>query len=313
MNLLVTGGCGFIGANFVRWQREHHPGDRVVVLDKMTYAGDRRNLEGVDVVVEVGDVVQGPLVARVLVDHKIEAIVHFAAESHVDRSILGPSEFVRTNVVGTATLLERARLAKVDRFVQVSTDEVYGDIGVSPPSDEAAPAAPRSPYAASKAAADHLVMAWVHTYKFPAVITRSCNNYGPLQLPEKLIPLAILRALDGRRVPVYGDGRQVREWLHVEDHCVAIDLVLRRGRVGEVYNVGSGEERFNLDVVHQIIDLAQGGEVEHVTDRPGHDLRYALDSRKIAKLGWAPAHRFDHGLSETVAWYRANRDRWVTL
>ncbi len=313
--LLVTGGCGFIGSCFVRWQREHHPEERLVVLDALTYAGDRRNLDGTDgVELVVGDIADAELVGRVLDEHEVEAIAHFAAESHVDRSISGPGDFVRTNVVGTATLLERARAHGVRKFLHVSTDEVYGSLGPDDaPFSETTNLSPRSPYSASKAASDHLVASWWHTYGFPSVTTRCSNNYGPFQQTEKLIPLMISRALDDKRLPVYGDGMNVRDWIHVEDHVVALDLALRNGRPGEVYNIGADSERNNLQIVRTILRLLGKPEslIEFVTDRPGHDRRYSIDAAKISReLGWAPRRKLEEGLAETVAWYRANQAWW---
>jgi len=312
--LLVTGGCGFIGSNFVRWQRARHSDERVIVLDALTYAGARDALDGTGAELIVGDVADEETLARLFADHRIEAVAHLAAETHVDRSIAGPLGFARTNVVGTAALLARARAAGVARFLHVSTDEVYGALAPDqPPTDERAPLAPRSPYAASKAGADHLVAAWRETYGFPSVIARPSNNYGPRQFPEKLIPLMVARALDGAPLPVYGDGRQIRDWLHVDDCCAALDLLLRRGRPGETYNVGGGDTRINLDVVRAILRLTGRPEslVRFVEDRPGHDRRYALDSTKIAReLDWSPRRKLDEGLAETVAWYRANESWW---
>jgi dTDP-glucose 4,6-dehydratase len=344
MRLLVTGGCGFIGANFIRWQRQHHPEDRLVVLDALTYAGNLHNLDGLGmtvwsppsrptqtasravadggrtnngVVFVRGDIGDAALVDALLTELAIDAVVHFAAESHVDRSILGPAAFVRTNVMGTATLLERARAAKVSRFLQVSTDEVYGDLGpADPPFCETTPLGPRSPYSASKAAADHLVQAYFHTYHFPTLITRCSNNYGPYQFPEKLIPLMVLNALGDQPLPVYGDGMNVRDWLHVEDHCSALDLVLRHGREGEVYNVGGENERRNIEIVRQVLALLGKPEslIRFVTDRPGHDRRYAIDAQKLRKgLGWTPRWRFAEGLEATVAWYRDHEAWWRAI
>jgi dTDP-glucose 4,6-dehydratase len=349
MRLLVTGGCGFIGANFVRWQRQHHPEDQLVVLDALTYAGNLHNLDGLGVTVWAptgaatapaslavaagghpeakakadgvvfvrGDICDAVLVDALFGEFAIDAVVHFAAESHVDRSILGPAAFVRTNVMGTATLLERARAAQVSRFLQVSTDEVYGDLGpTDPPFCETTPLGPRSPYSASKAAADHLVQAYFHTYHFPTLITRCSNNYGPYQFPEKLVPLMVLNALADQPLPVYGDGMNVRDWLHVEDHCAALDLVLRRGREGEVYNVGGDNERHNIEIVRQVLALLGKPEslIRFVTDRPGHDRRYAIDARKLqGTLGWVPRWRFAEGLAATVAWYRSNEAWWRAI
>ena len=310
MNLLVTGGAGFIGSNFVRRRRERQPTERLVVLDALTYAGNLESLAGVTGFEFVhGDVCDRVLLEGTLRDHAIDAVVHFAAESHVDRSILAPGTFVQTNVLGTATLLDAARAAKVKRFLCVSTDEVYGDLGDAPPANETNPLAPRSPYSASKAGADLLVHAYFETYRFPTIITRCSNNYGPYQFPEKLIPLMILNAMEGKALPVYGDGQNVRDWIHVDDHCAALDRVLEAGRDGEVYNVGGRSERKNLDVVHAI--LAATGQsdslIDFVADRPGHDRRYAIDDAKLEReLGVRATRVFEDGLAETVAWYRAN-------
>jgi dTDP-glucose 4,6-dehydratase len=311
MSLLVTGGAGFIGSNFVRRRRALHSAEKLVVLDALTYAGHRESLAGVAGIELVhGDVCDGALVEATLAEHAIESVVHFAAESHVDRSIRDAGVFVRTNVLGTATLLEKARAHGVTCFVHISTDEVYGHLGPGdPPFTEETPLAPRSPYSASKAGADHLVLASVVTHGFPARIVRCSNNYGPYQLPEKLIPLMIVNALADQPLPVYGDGSNVRDWIHVADGCAAIDAVLERGRDGEVYNVGGRCERANIDVVRAILGVLGKPEslVRHVADRPGHDWRYAMDATKIAReLGWRPARSFDEGLRETIAWYRAN-------
>lgn len=309
MNLLVTGGAGFIGSAFVRRRRAHRPDDRLVVLDALTYAGTRENLAGVpDIAFVHGDVCDGPRVARILAEHAVDHVVHLAAESHVDRSIADPDAFVRTNVLGTATLLRAAREAGVRRFLHVSTDEVYGDLAPdAPPWREDAPLAPRSPYSASKAAADHLVAAFHATYGLATLITRCTNNYGPRQLPEKLIPLCALAALRGEALPIYGDGRQVRDWIHVDDHCDALERVLDDGRPGAVYHVAGDDPRDNLAVARAI--LAATGRPESlltfVTDRLGHDRRYALDASKIAReLGFTPRRRLAEALPETVAWYR---------
>ena len=315
MNLLVTGGAGFIGSNFVRRRRAARPSERIVVLDALTYAGHVGSIADVpDVTFLRADICDGPAVERALDEHRIDAVVHFAAESHVDRSILGPMQFVQTNVVGTATLLEKARAAKVGRFVHVSTDEVYGDLGAADPAfTERTPIAPRSPYSASKAGSDHLAQAYFETYRFPTLITRCSNNYGPYQFPEKLIPLMILNAMEDKPLPVYGDGLNVRDWIHVEDHCDAVGRVLDAGKDGEVYNIGGRAERPNLEIVRAILRELGKPEslVRFVTDRPGHDRRYAIDDRKIEReLGWVRARTLDEGLAATVRWYREH-PRWV--
>ena len=316
MNVLVTGGCGFIGANFVHQQRRLFPTDRLVVLDALTYCGNLRNLEGLTkdpgLAFVRGDICDAERVAQLLRDEHIEAIVHFAAESHVDRSILGPMPFVRTNVVGTTTLLEAARKAQLGRFLHVSTDEVYGTLGPTDPAfTESTPLAPRSPYAASKAASDHLALAYAHTYELPVVVTRCSNNYGPYQFPEKLLPLMILSALEDKPLPVYGDGQQVRDWIYVADHCSGIDAALRRGVPGEVYNFGGRAERTNLNMVHAILALLGKPRslIRFVADRPGHDRRYAVEFGKAEReLGWTPRWTLEDGLRETVRWYRENPD-----
>ncbi|HET7043498.1 MAG TPA: dTDP-glucose 4,6-dehydratase [Gaiellaceae bacterium] len=311
MRVLVTGGAGFIGSHFVR--RLAAGGDDVVVLDKLTYAGNRANLEGVPHTFHEGDIADPDAVVEAAAG--VDAIVNFAAETHVDRSIHGPAEFILTDVLGTQVLLDHARERGI-RHLQVSTDEVYGDIPPeAPPCAEEAPLRPSSPYSASKAGGDLQVLAYVRTYGLDALVTRGANTYGPRQYPEKFLPLFITNALAGERLPVYGDGRQRREWLHVDDHCAGIELALRSGRAGEVYNVG-GQERENMDVVRRILDLtgASPDLVRHVADRPGHDRRYSVDSSKLRDLGWRPQHSFDaSGLAETVDWYRENRDWWEPI
>ena len=288
-------------------------GEDVVVLDKLTYAGNRANLDGVAHEFREGDIADPDAVAEAAAG--ADAIVNFAAESHVDRSILGPAEFIRTDVLGTQVLLDHARTTGL-RIVQVSTDEVYGDVPADAPAcTEDAPLRPSSPYSASKAGGDLQVLAYVRTYGADAAVTRGANTYGARQHPEKFLPLFITNAFDGEQLPVYGDGRQRREWLHVDDHCAAIDLVLREGGAGEVYNV-SGQERENMDVVRRILDLtgASPDLVRHVTDRPGHDRRYAIDSSKLRALGWSPQNSFDAGgLEQTVDWYREHREWWEPL
>ncbi len=314
MNLLVTGGAGFIGSSYVRLARRLRPADLVVNVDALTYAGNLENLRDLEAdarhVFVRADIRDGDAMLDVMRRHAIDAVVNFAAESHVDRSILSAAPFLDTNVAGTLRLLEAARAADVRRFVQVSTDEVYGSLGPTGAFEETTPVSPRSPYSASKAAADHFVMAFHHTHGMDVVITRCSNNYGPYQFPEKLIPLMISNAFDGETLPVYGDGLYVRDWIHVEDHCEAVDAVLSRGRAGEVYNIGAGDERPNLDVVRAILRLTGRDEslIRHVPDRPGHDRRYAMNAAKIRDgLGWRPRRAFDEGLADTVAWYRANR------
>ena len=310
MRVLVTGGAGFIGSHFAR--RLAGAGEAVVVLDKLTYAGNRANLAGADVVFFEGDIADPEAVAEAAAG--CDAIVNFAAESHVDRSILGPAEFVLTDVLGAQVLLDHARGAGI-RLLQVSTDEVYGDLEGGGSSIESDPLRPSSPYSASKAGGELQVLAYVRTYGVDALITRGANTYGPNQYPEKFLPLFVTNALDGEPLPVYGDGRQRREWLHVEDHCAAIELVLREGRAGEAYNVG-GEERENLEVVRRILELTGADEsiVRHVADRPGHDRRYSVDSTKLRGLGWEPRRSFDEGgLEQTVDWYRSNRAWWEPI
>ncbi len=310
MRVLVTGGLGFIGSHFAR--RLAAGGDEVVVLDKLTYAGNPANLEGVPHELHVGDIASPGDVERAA--GGCEAIVNFAAETHVDRSLLGAAEFIHTDVHGTYVLLEHARSAGV-RLVQVSTDEVYGDVPPGESSTESDPLRPSSPYAASKAGGDLLVLAHVRTFGVDAAITRGSNTYGPNQYPEKLIPLFATNALDGEPLPLYGDGRQTRDWLHVSDHCAAIELVLRRGEPGGVYNVGGGCELPNLDVAGLILELtgAPRDLLRHVEDRPGHDRRYSLDSARLRALGWRPERTFEDGLAETVEWYRTRRDWWEPL
>ena len=336
MTILVTGGAGFIGSNFVLdWLANPHA-EPVVNLDKLTYAGNLANLEAVQndtrhhfVQGDIGDVV---LIEKLLREHPIRAVVNFAAESHVDRSIHGPGEFIHTNVVGTFHLLESVRaywtnLAEPQkasfRFLHVSTDEVYGSLSPTDPAfSETNPYEPNSPYSASKAASDHLVRAWHHTYGLPVLTTNCSNNYGPYHFPEKLIPLVILNALNGKPLPIYGDGQQVRDWLYVKDHCSAIRRVLEGGRLGETYNVGGWNEKPNIEIVNTVCALldelrprsdgqSYATQITYVKDRPGHDRRYAIDARKLEKeLGWKPAETFETGIRKTVAWYLENTE-WV--
>jgi dTDP-glucose 4,6-dehydratase len=314
MRLLVAGGAGFIGSNYVRLRLEAHPEDTVTVYDKLTYAGRRENLEGLPA--DRVELVEADIADRDAVRAAVDgagAVVNFAAESHVDRSIESPGEFIQTDVFGTYVLLEAARDAGI-RHLQISTDEVYGSIEDGSFS-ESSPLDPSSPYSASKAGGDLIVSAFQHTYGADALVCRASNNYGPFQHPEKLIPLCVLNALAGDPLPVYGDGMQVRNWLYVEDHCSAIDAVLERGAAGEVYNVGGPDELPNIDVVRKICELTGRDEslIEYVTDRPGHDRRYSLASDKVEGLGWSAAVGFDEGLERTVAWYRDNESWWEPI
>jgi dTDP-glucose 4,6-dehydratase len=345
-SLLVTGGAGFIGSNFVQHWARTHGEDRLVVIDALTYAGNRLNLAGVENLPGFrfvhGNICDGPLVEQLLREERIDTLVHFAAETHVDRSITGPAAFIETNVVGTHALLEAARKVWLDerrvehhRFHHISTDEVYGSLGPQDPAfSETTPYAPNSPYSASKAASDHLVRAYHHTYGLQVTTSNCSNNYGPYHFPEKLIPLIIVNILHGRPLPIYGDGRNVRDWLHVSDHCSAIELILERGRVGEVYNIGGRGESENLQLVRSLCEVAQrefqlrpqlrtrfpacpfesvADLIRFVTDRPGHDRRYAIDCGKIEQeLGFAPRVSLLEGLRATFSWYVDNESWWRT-
>jgi dTDP-glucose 4,6-dehydratase len=320
MRLLVTGAAGFIGSNFVRHWLERHPGDHVVALDLLTYAGDRRSLDGIagSLLFVEGDIGDLELGERLLADERIDAVVNFAAESHNSLAVLDPARFFRTNVIGTQTLLEAARRAGLGRFHHVSTCEVYGDLPLDGGAafTEESPYRPRTPYNASKAAADHAVRAYFETFGLPITITNCSNNYGPRQFPEKVIPLFVTNALDDRELPLYASTENRREWLHVDDHCRAVELVLLHGREGETYNVGSGVERSIAELADAILELTgkPGTLKTIVPDRPGHDRRYLLDSTKLrSELGWAPEVEIEQGLSATVDWYRDNRDWWEPL
>jgi dTDP-glucose 4,6-dehydratase len=317
MNVLVTGGCGFIGSNLVRYLRKQRPDWRVVNFDKLTYAGNLENLKDFEQdaqhVFVRGDIGNRDHVEHVLRQHRIEVIMHLAAESHVDRSILGPEAFTVTNVLGTQVLLDASRSAGVRRFLMVSTDEVYGSLGPTGAFTEQSPIQPSSPYSASKASADLFALAYAHTFGLDVVVTRCSNNYGRYQFPEKLIPLMVVNSIHDRPLPVYGDGAQVRDWLHVEDHCSALVLALEKGKTGQVYNIGGGAERKNLDIVRGILTRMNKPEslMRFVKDRPGHDRRYAIDPTKTKRdLGWEPAHTFEKGLDDTVTWYLENRAWW---
>jgi dTDP-glucose 4,6-dehydratase len=316
-NVLVTGGAGFIGSNFVRYFLREHRDVRVINFDTLTYAGNLENLEGLAgeprYTFVKADICDRAAVEDAFRTHSVDTVVHFAAESHVDRSILGSAVFVETNVLGTQVLLDVARQYGVERFVHVSTDEVYGSLGSTGKFVETTPLHPNSPYAASKASSDLIAFAYHHTFGFPLIVTRCSNNYGPYQFPEKLIPLMIINALHDKPLPVYGDGLNVRDWLYVEDHCAAIDVVLRMGKIGEVYNIGGNNEWKNIDIVKLILNKLRKPEslISFVKDRLGHDRRYAMDASKIkGELGWEPRHTFERGIGETIDWYLNNRDWW---
>jgi len=313
LKILVTGGAGFIGSNFVRHLLAGHPDDAVVTLDKLTYAGNPANLKDVEANPRhrfvKGDICDAGLVGDLMAE--VDAVVHFAAETHVDRSNAGADEFLRTNVSGTFTLLEAARARRLGRFIAVGTDEVYGSIARGA-SREVDPLNPSNPYSASKAAADLLARAYWITHRLPVIVTRSSNNFGPFQYPEKVIPLFVTNAIDDDPLPLYGDGKNVRDWLYVLDNCAAIDVVLRKGKHGEIYNIGGGNEIENVVLTRQILRLTGKPEtlIKPVADRPGHDRRYALDSAKVRALGWKPAHDFPSALAATVEWYRSHEAWW---
>ncbi len=332
--LLVTGGAGFIGTNFIHYWLQQYPDTRLVVLDALTYAGRYENLQALEGQANFrfvhGDILDQALVEQLLRDENIDTLVHFAAESHVDRSIYGPDAFLKTNIDGTHSLLKAAKIVWLDekpgfvhRFHHVSTDEVYGTLSATDPAfTETTPYAPNSPYAASKAASDHVVRAYQHTYGLQTTTSNCSNNYGPYQYPEKLIPLAISKLLQGKPVPIYGDGQQIRDWLYVDDHNRGIDLIIRAGRIGETYNIGGNNEQANLSLIHELCALLDARfptsphvphqqHIVYVTDRPGHDRRYAIDNRKIcSELGYEPAETFQSGLAKTLDWYLAHPDFW---
>jgi len=318
MKLLVTGGAGFIGSNFIRHMLDAHPDMEIINYDILTYAGNLNNLKGIDKQPRYtfikGDICDQSLVNATLKKHPVDAIVHFAAESHVDRSITDPSAFVKTNVLGTHTLLDAARKHAVPKFIHISTDETYGSI-MNGSFKETDILSPSSPYSASKAGSDLLALSYFTTYHLPVMVTRCTNNFGPYQFPEKLIPLFITNLLEGKKVPVYGTGKNIRDWIHVNDHCRAVEFLLDNGVPGEVYNIGGGHEKTNLEITDKILGLLGKDEsvIEYVTDRPGHDFRYSLDSSKLRKMGWKPRYSFDDALEETVTWYRENAWWWQPL
>jgi len=316
-HILVTGGCGFIGSNFIRYQLSEYPDISITNLDKLTYAGNLENLKEFESNPNYkfvrGDITDSDFVNSLLKSTDFDAVINFAAESHVDRSILDSGPFIQTNIVGTQVLLDAFRERNISRFVQVSTDEVYGSLGPEGLFTEETPIAPNSPYSASKAAADLLVRSYVKTFELPAIITRCSNNYGPYQFPEKLIPLFISNALEDKDLPIYGAGTNVRDWIHVLDHCRGIDAALRKGEVGQVYNFGGNAEMQNIEITRVLLKLLGKPEslIKYVTDRPGHDLRYAIDCRKAeSELGWKPETEFQTGLEATLKWYQENLD-WV--
>jgi dTDP-glucose 4,6-dehydratase len=319
-NVLVTGGAGFIGSNFVRYLLSNHDDVRITNVDKLTYAGNLENLTEImaDPRHEFvrGDICDREFVATVFRQKAIDVVVHFAAESHVDRSIYGSEVFVRTNIQGTNVLLEAVLQTQIEKFILISTDEVYGSLGPNGKFTESSPLCPSSPYAASKAGADLLAFSYYHTHSVPVIVTRCSNNYGPYQFPEKLIPLMIINALLGKPLPVYGDGMNVRDWLFVDDHCSAVDLIVNKGVIGETYNISGENEWRNIDVVKLILDVLQKPEtsIVFVKDRPGHDRRYALDATKLrSALSWSPSFEFANGLTETIRWYRSNERWWQRI
>lgn len=319
MKILVTGGAGFIGSNFIHYMVKQHPDYQMINLDALTYAGNLENLKSVEDHANYrlikGDITDSNAINQIF-SEGIDVVVHFAAESHVDRSILDPSIFVKTNVMGTQILLDAAKHHGVNKFVHVSTDEVYGTLGATGLFSETTPLAPNSPYSASKAGSDLIARAYYETYDLPVCITRCSNNYGPYQFPEKLIPLMISNAVNDRPLPVYGDGLNIRDWLYVEDHCSAIDLVIHKGKAGEVYNVGGNNERTNIDIVKTILHHLNKPEslITFVKDRLGHDRRYGIDASKIRReLGWQPKYDFDRGIVETIKWYLENREWWTRI
>ncbi len=319
--LLVTGGAGFIGSNFIHYWIEKYPQDLIVNLDALTYAGNLENLKSIENPPNYkfvkADISDKEKINEIISSEKPDAIIHYAAESHVDRSILGPENFVRTNVLGTFNLLEAARQNGNIRFHHVSTDEVFGSLGPNDaPFNETTPYDPRSPYSASKASSDHLVRAYFHTFGLPITISNCANNYGPYHFPEKLIPLFVTNLIEGKKIPLYGDGMNVRDWLYVQDHCEAIDLILQKGKIGETYCVGGNCEKTNKEIAYKILELMNEGEemIEFVADRKGHDLRYSIDSSKIQReLGWTPKTSFEEGMKKTIQWYKENEDWWKKI
>ena len=319
-NMLVTGGAGFIGSNFIHYLLEKHSDIKVINFDKLTYAANLENLKNIEsdsrYTFVQGDICNSEVVNKTIKELQIDTIVHFAAESHVDRSILGPQIFIQTNVVGTSILLEAARNNKINKFVHVSTDEVYGSLGAVGKFTEKSPLDPTSPYSSSKASSDLIALSYFKTFNLPVVITRCSNNYGPFQFPEKLIPLMIANALANKPLPVYGEGLNIRDWLYVRDHCSAIDIILQKGKNGEVYNVGGNNEWKNIEIVKLLLKTLEKPDslIQFVKDRVAHDFRYAIDASKIKnELGWIPKHNFENGLQETIKWYLENESWWKRI
>lgn len=318
MKLLITGGAGFMGSNFIKYILKKYPDYEVVNLDKLTYAGNLENLKEVEDNPQYkfvkGDIADKDIIIRIFEENHPDILINYAAETHVDRSILDPEAFIRTDVIGTYTLLEAVRKYGLQRFIQISTDEVYGSI-TNGSFTEKSPFDPSSPYSASKAGGDHLVSAYFKTYDLPVISTHSCNFFGPNQYPEKLIPLFITNLLEGKQVPVYGNGEQVREWIYTEDHCDAVEFLTRKGELGESYNIGTGDEKQNIEITKLILQNLglEDSRIEYVKDRPGHDQRYSLDSSKLRALGWKPQYLFDEALKQTIEWYKNNEEWWERI
>jgi dTDP-glucose 4,6-dehydratase len=319
-NVLVTGGAGFIGSNFINYYLKNNSDVKIINFDKLTYAGNLENLkpseDNKNYTFVKGDITNAELVNYLFSKYQIKQVINFAAESHVDRSILGSEVFFRTNVIGTNVLLEAARRFEIEKFLQVSTDEVYGSLGPTGLFSEQSPISPNSPYSASKASADMMALAFYHTYGLPVLITRCSNNYGPLQFPEKLIPLMIINAMHDKKLPIYGDGLNVRDWIYVIDHNRAVEKVLDEGKIGEVYNIGADQEMKNIEIVKLILEKLGKSEdlIEYVKDRPGHDKRYAIDASKIKnEIGWKPQYKFEDAISETIEWYQSNQNWWQRI
>lgn len=318
MKLLITGGAGFMGSNFIKYILDKYLDYKIINLDKLTYAGNLENLKEIEdnprYTFMKGDIADNAIVEKIFKEDTPDAVINYAAETHVDRSILDPKAFIKTDVLGTYNLLEACRKFSMKKYVQISTDEVYGSVEDGS-FTEKSPFDPSSPYSASKAGGDHLVIAYYKTYGLPVVRTHSCNFFGPYQYPEKLIPLFITNILEEKKIPVYGDGTQVREWIYTQDHCSAVDFILRHGKMGEIYNIGTGQEKQNMEVTKLILKYLGKDEssIEYVKDRPGHDIRYSLDHTKLRELGWQPRYQFEDALKSTIEWYKAHEDWWKKI